>query len=150
MLSGLIIFHVVVCILLTIVVLLQFGKGAEAGAMMGSGSSQAIFTTNSKGNFFTKMTTALAVLFMVNSVVLSTLTTKESDKSILDDETPVTTPLNSDSPADAAEEASDEMFDGTPDTTGDGAPIEENLEDGVDDSAVEDSTMVDEPNSADQ
>ncbi len=46
MLNSLIIFHVIVCILLTVVVLVQFGKGAEAGAMMGSGSSQAIFTTS--------------------------------------------------------------------------------------------------------
>ena len=57
--TGLTIFHVIVCILLTVTVLVQFGKGAEAGAMMGGGSSQAIFTTNSKGNFFTKLTTAL-------------------------------------------------------------------------------------------
>ena len=64
MLQGLIILHVIVCILLTVVVLLQFGKGAEAGAMMGSGSSQAIFTSSAKGNFFTKMTTALAIAFM--------------------------------------------------------------------------------------
>lgn len=96
MVNGLIIFHVVVCVLLTVVVLLQFGKGAEAGAMMGSGSSQAIFTSNSKGNFFTKMTTALAILFMVNSVILSTITSKENEKSLLDGEAPVAQPLNSD------------------------------------------------------
>ena len=63
MLSGLIILHVVICILLTITVLVQFGKGAEAGAMMGGGSSQAVFTSSSKGNFFTKMTTFLAIIF---------------------------------------------------------------------------------------
>ncbi len=96
MLNGLIILHVVICILLTIVVLLQFGKGAEAGAMMGQGSSQAIFTSSNKGNFFTKMTTTLAVLFMVNSVSLTILTTKESKKSLFDGETPVAAPLNSD------------------------------------------------------
>ena len=62
LLTGFTIFHVIVCVLLSIVVLVQFGKGAEAGAMMGSGSSQAIFTSNSKGNFFTKLTTALPVL----------------------------------------------------------------------------------------
>ena len=97
MLNGLIIFHVVVCILLTITVLVQFGKGAEAGAMMGSGSSQAIFTSSSKGNFFTKMTTALAIIFLVNSVLLSTLKSKDSESSLLDGEAPVAAPLNSDS-----------------------------------------------------
>lgn len=96
MLDGLIILHVIICILLTATVLLQFGKGAEAGAMMGSGSSQAIFTSSSKGNFFTKMTTFLAVAFMVNSVVLTTLTTKNSKESIFDDEAPIAAPLNND------------------------------------------------------
>ena len=101
MLSGLIIFHVVVCILLTIVVLLQFGKGAEAGAMMGGGSSQAIFTSSSKGNFFTKMTTVLAILFMVNSVTLTILQSQNSKSSLFDGEAPVAAPLNSDQDASA-------------------------------------------------
>lgn len=96
MLTGLIIFHVVVCILLTIVVLVQFGKGAEAGAMMGSGASQAIFTSSAKGNFFTKMTTVLAILFMVNSVALTILKSNESKSSLFDDEAPVAAPLNND------------------------------------------------------
>lgn len=103
MLSGLIIFHVIVCILLTIVVLLQFGKGAEAGAMMGSGSSQAIFTSAAKGNFFTKMTTALAILFMVNSVTLTILKSQESGSSLFDNEAPVAAPLNSDNETSEAE-----------------------------------------------
>lgn len=96
MLTGLLILHVVVCVLLTIVVLLQFGKGAEAGAMMGSGSSQAIFTSSAKGNFFTKMTTVLAVTFMVTSISLTILKSKESQSSIFDGEAPVAAPLNND------------------------------------------------------
>jgi preprotein translocase subunit SecG len=43
MVTGLIILHVIICVLLTVVVLLQFGKGAEVGAVMGSSSSQAVF-----------------------------------------------------------------------------------------------------------
>lgn len=100
MINGLIIFHIVVCILLTVVVLIQFGKGAEAGAMMGGGSSQAIFTSSAKGNFFTKMTTVLAVAFMVNSVSLTILKSKEAKSSLFDGEAPIAAPLNSD----AAEE----------------------------------------------
>lgn len=96
MLSGLIILHVVICILLTIVVLVQFGKGAEAGAMMGSGSSQAVFTSSAKGNFFTKMTTFLAIAFMINSIVLTTIKSKSSKESIFDDEAPIAQPLNND------------------------------------------------------
>jgi preprotein translocase subunit SecG len=98
MLTGLIILHIIICILLTIVVLLQFGKGAEAGAMMGQGSSQAVFTSSAKGNFFTKMTTVLAIAFMINSIVLTTIKTKTSNESLFDDEAPVAAPLNSDMP----------------------------------------------------
>lgn len=97
MVNGLIIFHIVVCILLTIVVLIQFGKGAEAGAMMGGGSSQAIFTSSAKGNFFTKLTTVLAVTFMVNSVSLTILKSKSTQGSLFDDEAPIAAPLNNDS-----------------------------------------------------
>ena len=96
MLTGLIILHVVVCILLTIVVLVQFGKGAEAGAMMGQGSSQAVFTSSAKGNFFTKMTTVLAITFMITSIILTTMKSQESKESIFDGEAPVAAPLNND------------------------------------------------------
>jgi preprotein translocase subunit SecG len=107
--TGLTIFHVVVCILLTVVVLVQFGKGAEAGAMMGSGSSQAIFTTNSKGNFFTKLTTALAILFMVNSIALTIMTSKASQSSIMDSEAPIASPLNNEAPSLNDDDATDEQ-----------------------------------------
>lgn len=102
MITGLIIFHIIVCILLTIVVLLQFGKGAEAGAMMGQGASQAVFTSASKGNFFTKMTTFLAIAFMLNSIALTTLKSKSAGESIFDDEAPVAAPLNTDQAAPSA------------------------------------------------
>lgn len=99
MLTGLIIFHVVVCILLSIVVLLQFGKGAEAGAMMGQGSSQAVFTSNTRGNIFTKVTTVLAIFFMLNSIALTTLKSKSAGESLFDDEAPVAAPLNDETSA---------------------------------------------------
>jgi preprotein translocase subunit SecG len=99
MVTGLIIFHIIICVLLTVVVLLQFGKGAEAGAMMGQGSSQAVFTSASKGNFFTKMTTFLAIAFMVNSIALTTIKSKSANESIFDNEAPVAAPLNSDESA---------------------------------------------------
>ncbi|MEX0799164.1 MAG: preprotein translocase subunit SecG [Bacteriovoracaceae bacterium] len=105
MLTGLLIFHVVVCVLLTVVVLLQFGKGAEAGAMMGQGASQAVFTSATKGNFFTKMTTFLAIAFMLNSIALTTIKSKTAGESLFDDEAPVAAPLNTDALDDGAKEA---------------------------------------------
>lgn len=96
MLTSLIVLHVFICVLLIITVLLQFGKGAEVGAVMGSGASQAIFSSSAKGNFFTKITTVLAISFMLNSIILSTLKSREAKSSILDSEAPVAKPLNSD------------------------------------------------------
>lgn len=97
MVTMLIALHVVICILLVVTVLLQFGKGAEMGAVMGGGgASQAVFSSSAKGNFLTKLTTVLAIGFMVNSIVLTTIKSRESKRSILDDEAPIAAPLNSD------------------------------------------------------
>ncbi len=96
MVTTLIVLHVVICILLCVTVLLQFGKGAEAGAIMGGGASQAVFSSSAKGNFMTKLTTVLAVAFMVNSIILTTIKSRESRSSLFDNEAPVAAPLNSD------------------------------------------------------
>jgi preprotein translocase subunit SecG len=98
MMSGLIVFHVIVCLMLTVVVLLQFGKGAESGALMGQGGSQAVFTSSQSGNFFSKLTTVLAIFFMVNSIAISTLKSRKSHKSVLDGNISAETavPLNMD------------------------------------------------------
>lgn len=96
MVTFLIVVQVVVCILLTVTVLLQFGKGAEMGAIMGGGASQAVFSSSAKGNFMTKTTTVLAIAFMVNSIALSIIKSKTANRSLFDNEAPVAAPLNSD------------------------------------------------------
>ena len=62
--------HVIVCIVLILVVLLQAGKGASMGAVFG-GSSQTIFGSSGPGTFLGKMTTAVAIIFMLTSLSLS-------------------------------------------------------------------------------
>ncbi len=99
MMSFLIVLHVIICVLLVVTVLLQFGKGAEMGAVMGGGASQAVFSSSAKGNFMTKLTTILAIGFMVNSIVLTTLKSREAKKSLFDNEAPIAAPLNSDAEA---------------------------------------------------
>jgi preprotein translocase subunit SecG len=96
MITFLIVLHVIICILLVVAVLLQFGKGAEMGAIMGGGASQAVFSSSAKGNFMTKTTSVLAIAFMVNSIVLTTMKSRESKRSLFDNEAPVAAPLNSD------------------------------------------------------
>ena len=62
--------HVLVCIVLILVVLLQAGKGANMGAVFG-GSSQTIFGSSGPGTFLGKMTTGVAIVFMLTSFSLS-------------------------------------------------------------------------------
>jgi preprotein translocase subunit SecG len=62
--------HVIACIVLILVVLLQAGKGASMGAVFG-GSSQTLFGSSGPGTFLGKMTTAVAIIFMLTSLSLS-------------------------------------------------------------------------------
>jgi len=65
-----IILHTVLCLSLIALVLVQQGKGADMGAIMGSGSD-SILGSSSAGNFISKLTTALAILFMIASIFLA-------------------------------------------------------------------------------
>ena len=74
--------HVITCILLILVVLIQSGKGAEISASFG-GSSQTIFGSSGGANFFTRLTTALAAIFMLTSVSL-TMASNKAKKSVFE------------------------------------------------------------------
>jgi preprotein translocase subunit SecG len=62
--------HVLACVFLIVVVLLQTGKGADMGAVFGGGS-QTLFGSSGAGNFLTKLTTATAIAFMLTSLILT-------------------------------------------------------------------------------
>jgi preprotein translocase subunit SecG len=62
--------HVLACLFLIVVVLLQTGKGADMGAVFGGGS-QTLFGSSGAGNFLTKLTTATAIAFMLTSLILT-------------------------------------------------------------------------------
>jgi preprotein translocase subunit SecG len=78
--------HIVTCLSLVVVVLIQRGKGADMGAMLGGGGSQTVFGARGAGNFLTKLTTSAAILFMVTSLTLSYFATQDSRATIFDDE----------------------------------------------------------------
>jgi preprotein translocase subunit SecG len=94
MVSYLMVFHMFISVLLIVFVLLQFGKGAEAGLMSGGGGE--VFTGSQQGNILRKITIVLSVIFMGNSIFLAKIQSSSSSKSILDDEAPVSRPLNTD------------------------------------------------------
>ncbi len=67
--------HVVVCIMLILIVLLQRGRGADMGAVFGGGSSQTIFGSSGPGTFLGKVTAVVATVFMITSLWLAYSTT---------------------------------------------------------------------------
>ena len=79
--------HIFACFFMVIVVLLQTGKGADVGAVFG-GSSQTVFGSSGAGNFLTKMTTGIAILFMLTSLFLSYGAARRTTDSLFDSVTP--------------------------------------------------------------
>lgn len=75
MTTLLVILHVIVCIFLISIVLLQSSKGAEMGAAFG-GSSQTLFGSRGAATFLSKLTTISAVVFMVTSLLLAIVSVK--------------------------------------------------------------------------
>jgi preprotein translocase subunit SecG len=73
--------HVVICLALIIVILLQQGKGAEIGAVFG-GSSQTVFGASGAGNVLTKATWAMAAMFFATSIFLAYASTRRFTGSI--------------------------------------------------------------------
>ena len=82
--TSLIVFHVLACVFLIAVVLLQTGKGADMGAVFG-GSSETVFGSSGAGNFLTKLTTGVAALFMLTSLVLTYGSALRTTQSLFDD-----------------------------------------------------------------
>jgi preprotein translocase subunit SecG len=72
-----ILFHVVACIALILIVLLQKGKGASMGAAFG-GTSQTIFGSTGAAPFLSKLTAAAAIVFMFTSLILALMFGKGS------------------------------------------------------------------------
>ena len=95
------IIHVLACIFLVLVVLLQTGKGADMGAVFG-GSSSTVFGSTGAGNFLTRLTTASAVIFMVTSLSLTYLSGRQTTATVFD-----TAPVTETAPAAPAEPAVD-------------------------------------------
>ncbi|HUB05940.1 MAG TPA: preprotein translocase subunit SecG [Myxococcales bacterium] len=63
--------HVIVCLVLFGVILIQQGKGASMGAAFGTGGSQTVFGGSGAGNFLTKTTWVCAVIFFSTSLILA-------------------------------------------------------------------------------
>jgi len=70
--------HVLVCIFLVIVVLLQQGKSADLAGAFGGQGSQTAFGPRGAANLLTRLTTWCAIIFMCTSIGLTILMQKRS------------------------------------------------------------------------
>jgi preprotein translocase subunit SecG len=82
MVTLLIVIHVLVCLFLIVIVLLQHGKGADIGATFG-GSSQSLFGSEGPIPLLNKVTTAAAIIFMLTSVTLAYFSSSASTGSVM-------------------------------------------------------------------
>ena len=78
--------HVLACVFLIVIVLLQRGKGAEMGAVFGGGAGATVFGSRGAGNFLTRMTTAAAVIFMLTSLTLAYVAQDRTGDSLFEGE----------------------------------------------------------------
>ena len=87
--SGLTILLVIVSLLLIGLVLMQKGKGADAGAAFGSGASGTVFGARGSTNFLSRSTSLLATVFFVLCLGLAYLSAQQTEGggSLLDDVT---------------------------------------------------------------
>ncbi len=92
-----IVFHVLLGIGIVGLILMQQGKGADAGAAFGSGGSGSVFGAQGSASFLSRSTAIFAALFFTTSLVLAMLSGYQGKKTDIMD-TPAVEQLQSDVP----------------------------------------------------
>jgi preprotein translocase subunit SecG len=99
--SVLLTLHILVSVILVVLVLIQQGKGADAGAAFGAGGSGTVFGAGGAGNLLTRTTAVLAACFFVISLSLAYLTTQSVEsRSVVDRVGPATESIAPDGASD--------------------------------------------------
>ncbi|MDH5473792.1 MAG: preprotein translocase subunit SecG [Gammaproteobacteria bacterium] len=87
----LLVIHVILSLAIIGLVLLQRGKGAEAGAALGGGASGSVFGARGSANFLSRSTAILATIFFISSLALAYLASNRvAPSSVVEVETVVT------------------------------------------------------------
>jgi preprotein translocase subunit SecG len=129
--------HVIVSVFLIMVVLLQTGKRADLAGAFGGGGSQTAFGTRGAATLLSKLTTAAAIGFMVTSMSLAIVgsrSAKDGGGSVLPEDSP---------PAQTQQVPAPELP--VPPATDPAVPLDVDPQETGDDSAVEGSEPVDDP-----
>ncbi|MCW4153584.1 preprotein translocase subunit SecG [Halomonas sp. 18H] len=79
---ALLMIHVAIAIALVALILLQQGKGADAGASFGGGASQTVFGSRGSGNFLARATALLAAAFFATSLALAYLASQAGEAPV--------------------------------------------------------------------
>jgi preprotein translocase subunit SecG len=111
------IIHVVVCLFLVVIVLLQHGKGADIGATFGGGNT--VFGSEGPVPLLNKVTTGAAIIFMLTSITLAYLSAKSGTSSVMQN-----APLSTGAPIQHPLETGPIKVPLTSDTTGQPAPAQ--------------------------
>ncbi|MBN2245776.1 MAG: preprotein translocase subunit SecG [Candidatus Aminicenantes bacterium] len=94
-------FHIIICFILIIAVLLQSGKAADLAGAFGGAGSQSVFGPRGAATILSKVTTICAVLFMITSFGLWMVSARGESSVVSGEEAPVQTPAAvTDQPAD--------------------------------------------------
>jgi preprotein translocase subunit SecG len=124
--TATIVFHVLVAAAIVGLVLLQRGKGADAGAGFGAGASGTVFGARGSASFLSRMTATLAALFFASSLTLAYLGGRrpEAPKSVIDRVTvpqtqtqappPVVVPAPTEQPVEAPQAPANDPQTGQP------------------------------------
>lgn len=123
--TALLIVHTLIALAIIALVLLQRGKGAEAGAAFGAGASGTVFGARGSTNFFSRTTAILATLFFASSLALAYMSSQGPEtgpRSIIETAAPI------EETAPAGDEAAEPIPDlpaleeGQPEDSGDEMP----------------------------
>ncbi len=85
--TPILIIHTLIALAIIILVLVQRGKGAEAGAAFGAGASGTVFGSRGSTSFFSRATAALATAFFATSLTLAYISSQTSGapESLIED-----------------------------------------------------------------
>ena len=122
MITALTILHIIVCVFLILVVLLQQGKGQDLASSFGGGGTQTAFGARSSTTVLHRLTTVAAILFMLTSLSLTILISQPGADSVLSNDASV--PTTETSPAVQVDPVSAEpsVEGAVPENEGAGAP----------------------------
>ena len=99
------VFHVLIAVGLIVLVLLQQGKGADAGAAFGGGASGTVFGSKGSASFLTRTTGILATLFFITSLSLAYLANQQVEPtSVVDKVSTSVQPAQESKPVEKAPE----------------------------------------------